>query len=493
MRVLGGALGVVVGLTIVLGLSALAAASNGPSGAAAPVQKPLGPFYNVSFTETGLPSGTTWSVHVAYIGCPCDGVHKTVSSTNSTITIPVTNGSYNFNVLKVAGYYVNGKAHGEFNVSGAALPPVAFVFAPILPYNVEFTETGLPSGTLWTVTTVGNGPGQERSIEDLTESSNTSAMNFTLPNATYHYTVSPIVGSFFLNHTNKGSFVVAGASPPANKVEFSTPPTYALTFTESGLATGTNWSVRINGVGVVPVHTTASSTTDQVTFTVANGSYHYIVAQVLGYVINGSTTGSVSISGAGANVAISFLALQKGAFYPVAFSENGLATGTHWAVTVWITHTFGHSRTETQSASGSTIFFLLQNGSYKFVAHDVLKYNLVGGGSGAFGIVGASPSTFVVNYTAIPTYTMTFTESGLPSGTAWAVLVRSTSSGSTAYPVHTLGLSNSTTMSFAIPNGSYCYKLYPVTGFKLTSGLAAGSFNVTGTNPAGISFGFSPK
>jgi len=493
MRVLAGALGLVIGLTVVLVLSSVAGASPASSGASPATAKHLGPYYNSTFTETGLPSGTNWSVHVSYVGCGCDGVRTTVYSTTPTIIIPVTNGTYNYNAIKVPGYFVNGSAHGQFNVSGAAVAPIAFHFDPILPYTVTFTETGLPALSLWTVTTTGNGPGQERAAEDQTLSSTGSSLNFTLPNATYHYVVSPVTGSFFVDHSNVGKFVVSGASPPPIAVTFTTPATYALTFTESGLPSGTNWSVRISGFSGVPIHETASSTTSTVSFTLPNGTFHYVIAEVLGFAINGSTTGSATISGAAANVNVPFLQLAQGAFYPVAFGENGLPSGAHWAVTIVATHTFGHSRSETQSGHTSTIFFLLQNGTYRYYAHNVQGYTISAGGTGAFSILGASPSTIVVNYTAIPTYTATFNETGLPSGTAWSLLVRSTNGHSTPWYIHIVGSSNSTTMKFTLPSGGYCYRLYPVSGFKLTSGVYAGSFNVTGAPPATITFGFTAK
>lgn len=493
MRVFGGVLGVAVGLLVVVVLSSIATASTSGPAVSAAQSKPLGPFYNATFTETGLPSGTNWSVHVSYVGCACDGVHTTVSSTTSTIVIPITNGTYRYTALRVPGYYVVGSASGEVNVSGAPVGPIAFTFRPVVTYTVEFTETGLVSGTLWTVTVRGNGTGQLRALEDLTDSSTGSEMNFTLPNASYHYVASPVPGSFFFKGSNHGTFVVAGASPSPIQVTFVTPPTYALSFVETGLPTGTNWSVAVGGWGGVPIHETASSTSTTITFMLPNGSYRYVIAEVLGFVVNGSAFGKVSVTNAAVTVDVTFLALHKGAFYPVAFGENGLASGTHWAVTVWATHTFGHSRSETQSGNTTTLFFLLQNGTYRYVAHNVRGYTITAGGAGTFTIAGSSPSTIVVNYTVVPTYTMTFTETGLPGGTAWAVLVRSSSAGSTVYPIHIVQASNTTTMTFTIPNGSYCYRLYPVPGFRLTSGTAAGSFNVTGASPAGISFGFTAK
>jgi len=481
----------VVGLTIVVVLSSLASAS---AGSARPQTGSATPLYNVTFTETGLPSGTNWSVHVAYVGCSCDGVRKTVTSNTPTITIGVTNGTYKYNVLKVPGYFVNVSNHGEFNVTANATPPsFAFIFYPIVPFVAEFTEVGLPSGTLWTVSVTGNGHGQERAIEDQTASSYTTSLNFTLPNGTYHYIVTKIPGSFFVNNSWHGKFVIAGGSPPVTKVIFTTPPTYALTFTESGLPNGTNWSVRINGFGGVHIAEQASSTTSTLSFSLPNGTYHYVIGEVLGFIVNGSVSGTEVITNTTVGVSVPFLQLEEGAFYPVAFEENGLANGTHWAVTVWATHTFGHSRSETQSSSGTMIFFLLQNSTYRFQVHGVHAYQIMSGGSGNFAVAGSSPGVQVVDFAPIPTYTVTITESGLVSGTYWSALVRSTSSGSTLWPVHTVKTGNTTVLTFSVPNGSYCYKVYNIPGYHITTGPAAGSFTVAGASPAGITIVFTPR
>ena len=221
---------------------------------------PKGPLYDVTFNEVGLPSGTNWSVHVAFVGCGCQGVRTTVSSDGTSITIGVTNGTYKYTFERVAGYYVNGSAKGEFTMNGSALGPINASFNPVVPYVAEFVETGLPAGTNWTVSVVGNGHGQVAADERQTQSSTTSSMNFTLPNATYHYTVSKVPGSFFTNHTQTGKFVIDGASPVPVTVTWITPPTYALTFVENGLPTGKNWSVAVGGFGGTHISEVASAT-----------------------------------------------------------------------------------------------------------------------------------------------------------------------------------------------------------------------------------------
>jgi hypothetical protein len=449
--------------------------------------------YTVTFVETGLPTGANWSVHIAFLGCGCQGVTTTVRSDTSTISISVSNGTYRYSVLRVPGYFVNGSAHGMFNVSGADVPPIAVEFQPVYSYEVEFTETGLPNATAWTVSLTGNGTGQLKSIESQTETTVEATMAFMLPNGTYHYVVSPVPGSFFLGHSSKGTFLVAGASPSPIAIAFLTPPTYPVTFTETGLALGSNWSVRVIGLGSVAIHETESSTSSSITFSLPSGTYDFAVADVLGFVVVHSSFGSFVVTNVSQAIGVTFAAVAPGAFYPVAFQETGLASGTHWAVTVTATRTFGHSRTAEQSSNGSTLFFLLQNGSFRFVVHGPVQYTLVSGGSGTFSIHGSAPGVQVVTFTPKPTYSVTFAESGLPSGTNWTVLVRTEYSGSSLWPVHEVLRANTTSISFSLPNGLYCYTIYGVHGYYISSGFPAGPISVSGASPPGISVGFSPR
>ena len=92
-----------------------------------------------------------------------------------------------------------------------------------------------------------------------------------------------------------------GGTPP--------PPssTYTVTFTETGLPSGLQWSVNFNGV-------VYQSTTDQISISGQNsGTYSYYISNVIdtAVVVNdiyyvGTSTGSVPVNGANANVAVSF-------------------------------------------------------------------------------------------------------------------------------------------------------------------------------------------
>ncbi len=486
MRALTGALGACASLAAVLLVTSIASAAPlapAPSGA-------TGTVYGVTFTETGLPAGTNWSVHVASSGCGCDRIHGTETSQLSTITFSLPNGSYRYSLARVSGYFVNVSAHGTFNVSGAGVGPIALTFYPLYTYAVGFEESGLPTATPWTISVAGNGQGQEAALERATVTSNTSTIAFALPNGSYHYTVSSIVGSF-LNGSYRGRFQVDGAAVGPIPLAFETPTVFALLFAEIGLPTGTNWSVHIAGGSPVRIHETHASTSGVVGFALPNGTYRYTVSLVLGFT-SAPTRGSVTIDGATTAAGVVYTALRAGAFYPVTFNETGLANGTNWSVKVVATHAFGHSRSEIGTSNTTNLTFWLQNGSYRFQAASVLGYNRAGA-SGRFAVAGTAPATMTIGYTAIPTYDVTIVVSGLPADTNWSALLRNSPGIATSWPVHIVRGSNSTTVVFAVPNGDYCYRVEPVHGYKVTSGNAKGSLTVDGSAATPISVTFTAR
>ncbi len=105
--------------------------------------------YTVTFTENGLPSGTTWSVTLA---------GTTKSSSTNTITFSEPNDSYSFSVGNMNGYTANPSS-GTINVNG-------------MNVNQAITFTALTNqfipGTLvqvvWSSINVRTGPGTSYSI-----------------------------------------------------------------------------------------------------------------------------------------------------------------------------------------------------------------------------------------------------------------------------------------------------------------------------------------
>ena len=120
----------------------------------------------VSFTETGLPAGTAWSVH---LGATSN------SSTTKTIGFVVPNGTYSYLVGSGNSSFASGG--GAITVNGSAVTTV--VPFSLVTYTVTFSETGLPSGANWSVTVAG-----------ANHSSTTATVSLEEPNGSYDFDVN---------------------------------------------------------------------------------------------------------------------------------------------------------------------------------------------------------------------------------------------------------------------------------------------------------------
>ncbi|MCL5963976.1 MAG: protease pro-enzyme activation domain-containing protein, partial [Candidatus Thermoplasmatota archaeon] len=261
--------------------------------------------YDVTYMETGLSMNVTW-------GITLNGI--TDSSTTSTIIFIEANGTYPYSVLNTTGFMAS-PSYSNVNVTGSNVTvPISFTTAAPAKYAVTFTESGLPNGTNWNVT-----------LNGTTKSSTTGTITFTEVNGTYSYTVSNVSG--YMTSPLSGSVTVKGknASVPVTFTPVVSPSKYAVTFTESGLPNGTNWSVTLSGK-------TQSSTTGTVTFTEVNGTYSYTVSNVSGYTVT-PLSGSVTVSGKNASVPVTFKSKPTVTVvkYAVTFTESGLPSGTNWS------------------------------------------------------------------------------------------------------------------------------------------------------------------
>lgn len=395
--------------------------------------------YPVTFTETGLAAGTSWSVTLS---------GTTNSSTSATIGFTEKNGTYSYTVAGVSGYTASPTAGTEIVNGGGGTQAITFTPNPPGQYSVLFTETGLPSGTAWSVT-----------LGTTTYSSVGTTVLFTETNGSYTYTVGSVPG--YVASPSTGSATINGVSQTLT-VAFSptSVPTYAVTFRESGLPSGTSWSVTLNGV--------QKSGAGTLSFTEPNGSYTYVVGTVAGYTAT-PASGSFTVNGAAVGTAITFAALPPGQ-YSVLFVESGLPAGTNWSVT------FGST---VSSSTTNMIAFTVPNGTYAYTVGAVSGYTATPS-SGNVAVKGAT-QTVTTTFTRLPagSFTVTFSEAGLPSGTNWSVTLAGKTNSATGV-----------TIWFAEKNGSYLYTVTAPTGYSATP--SSGSLSVSG-NAVSQSVTFSPN
>ena len=395
-----------------------------------PSPSPTPAHYTVTFTESGLSSGTSWSV--TFNG-------TTQSSTGTGIQFSALNGTYSYTVASVTGYTVSPSS-GSITVSGSAQTiQITFTASSTSTSNNGiFSQVNATSSNTYTYNlpeaekfTVGSSSeainfvslylsGSSGSVQFAIGTSlwGTNVVPLTTVNVNsnqiwYNTTISPVTltggtdyyltvegsGSIQWGYTSTPSVDLNAlqdywyTSPPSNGLPSGTPThdnsypdlysigyaststvtDYGITFTESGLASGTSWSVTFNG-------NTQSSTSTSIQFSVPNGTYSYTVGSVTGYSVSPSS-GSVTVNGAAQSIGITYT-LQD---YTVTFTESGLASGTSWSVTF---------NGNTQSSTGTSMQFSVPDGTYSYTVGSVSGYS-VSPSSGSIAVNGASQNVAV--------------------------------------------------------------------------------------------------
>lgn len=216
--------------------------------------------FSLTFTETGLPAGTTWTVDLY----SSSGYAATASGSGSSITLMVPAGTYSYTLIASSSSY--NTVSGTVAVAGNENVNAPFTLSQYATVTVTFTETGLSAGTQWWVTFNGQ-----------TQGSTGSSISFTTTPGTYYYqaysngSTSP-QGSGYLNV--KGSMSVS--------VQFM-PQTYTVTFIEQGLPANASWSINFNGQPL-------TTNKQLIVLSVPAGSYSFSVGNVSGFKTSVSTS-----------------------------------------------------------------------------------------------------------------------------------------------------------------------------------------------------------
>ncbi len=317
-------------------------------------------------------------------------------------------------------------------------------------YSVNFTESGLPANTTWSVT-----------LGTSTLTSSTSSIAFSEPNGSYGYTVGAVAG--YNASPALGTIFVSGASPTPTAISFTlanaTTP-YVVTFGETGLPAGTNWSVTFGG-------STLGSNGSSIAFNATNGTYAWSAGTVVGYVPT-PAEGNLTVNGLPVWENLTFVPSST-ATYPVVFSETGLPNATLWSVTL---------AGATLYSNSTNVTFQAMNGTYAWSVGGVSGYapNVAGGNLTVAGQEVNQSVVFLPSTTAY--YAVTFTETGLTSGTSWSVALNGTNQSST-----------NGTIQFSMPNGTYSWTVGAVAGYLPSN--ASGLVSVVGL-PTWVNLTFAP-
>ncbi len=247
--------------------------------------------YNVTFKENGLMSGTEWSVIF-------NGMKMTSTSGSITFT-GLYAGNYSYYVSVPSGYSLP-KTSGYVNVNSNETLYENYSMTNI--YSVTFKESGLASGTSWYV--IFNGMKMTSTSGSITFS-NLSA-------GSYYYFIG--VPSGYSLSTNSGTVNVNSSMTMTESFSMNM---YTIEFHETGLVSGTNWTVMVNGK-------VYNSTTQDINVTVPYGMVSYAVGNVSGYI----STDSSGMFNASGNAVVNVLFGVQSTYSDLTYITIGIAALT---------------------------------------------------------------------------------------------------------------------------------------------------------------------
>jgi hypothetical protein len=369
-------IGVVVAAALMIGTAAGAAAVT------------AAPTYSVSFTQSGLPSGTSWSVTF-------NSVVHTATTGTITITGVAAGSSYYYTVSNDIG----GKANVQYaTATSAGYLNVPYELKLVVVYTTQYYVTF--------------------AVAPASSGSTTPGSNWY--NA---YTNLSISGSAAVGHTwskwtvsNTSKLVLSSATLESTRLQINAPgavtaqfgtTTYTASFTESGLPAATHWSFVLNGASSAGTTATLTSASNNA------GNLYWTVAAVPA----GSGT-QYAPSPASGYMNVPYQLTQE-----IVFVKQYLVT---FAVTP------GGSGSTTPSgavyyASGSSIPIFASPAASEVFSHWSGNQSRIGLGSVTLGGTNATvkaSGTVTANFkagTQCTTCTLTFREIGLPAGAAWGV------------------------------------------------------------------------
>jgi thermopsin len=287
---------------------------------------PMIPAGSASFTVSGLKSSyDSYFIDVGYLEITLGQASGVYSFTTA---------SFYLNTTTPYKEYVTSSDNFVMEVTGNMIlnSTTPFTLSPVTS-SLTVDESGLPSSTVWTVSyyyyqnvsfraSSANNPLVTTQINSTAiaskSSSNTSiTINGIAPG--YYYVAVNSSKSFEVSG-DAGFVLIEGQT--TNMVQFTHVNMYSLTFNEAGLASGTTWSVVVNGVSM-------SSSSGSITFTnLYGGSYSYYISVPSGYSTS-SSSGTVTVM-SNTSQTITFTKQM----YTIEFQETGLTSGTNWTVTV---------------------------------------------------------------------------------------------------------------------------------------------------------------
>ena len=327
--------------------------------------------YSVTFAPIG-PAGVSWSVTLNGTGS------SQIAPTPISFSVP--NGTYEYHIAPVPGWGLASgvNASGRISVVGASIE-ILVSFNQTM-FRVRFAETGLPLGSLWSVT-----------VGTTVVAKTSPTIDFSEPNGSFTYQIGGAPG--YLVAPSAGRAVVDGA-PLTLSIVFSR--VYSVSFVPAGLPPGLPWGVLVNGSAGY-----SAPAPQSIDLNLSPGIYPYRVDPLPGY--ETAWRGTFDLATHALAIEVTFDVVR----YEIAFAESGLPDGTSWEVALG-----GFSNA---SRAPSPVVFDAGNGSVLFSVVDPAGFSAAPA-SGSL-VVNGSPG--IVRIQFVPNGTFRF---GQATGATFATI-----------------------------------------------------------------------
>ena len=307
-------------------------------------------------------------------------------------------------------------------------------FTPLLsfyikPVYLNLTEEGLAPGAQWGIF-----------ADNVTATTAGTNLQIIVPSGFDNIQVVPPNGYYPSTPSVNIPAIVSTYGYMNATINFVREPTYTVEFVTSGLPAGTVWNVSINSV----IYSTSLPSTN---ISLQNGTYNFQVGAVTGYIpVPPSGNFNISGSNVGNPILINFTTAQT---FSVRFSESGLKSAQEWGVDF---------NGLSEKSSTGTISFTSLGGTFSYSVDQVQGYQ----SSVSSGNLRVENNITVNISFFTSSYSIMFTELGLPLHSIWSVSIGSQ-----------LIEGNSSSLSVSVPNGSYQFQVSGPAGFisNVTSGL----------------------
>lgn len=384
--------------------------------------------YHVHISRSQLPSNFSYMVEAFSVNESAIFLNITNSSVMNGY---LPNNTYDYDAIISNSVICKT---GQFTVNGSAAD-TAINFGSI--YIATFTETGLVSGSTWSLSVSLN--------STITETTDHTSLSMAVNNNTFEYSAK-----FCLYQTGSQTFEVSGNSV---SVTIHFPEFYLVKLVANNLIKNIGWQVSIIFNGGCYFYMQQSSI---LYLNLSNGTYIYQASEY-NYNLPSDTFG---VSGSNETINIVFPYLYK-----VTFKASNLPVSSVWTVSIFNSSNYLY---QTLSSSGISILTILTNGTYYYEYSLSVRGTDIASVQHEFNVAG---KTLSIDIEMPLLYRVSFREECLPSSTFWRIQV------SNLYGNITYGnCTTHTNMTSYLPNGTFNY----------TASISYYKKNVTEFNVTGI-------